>query len=180
MLLAILGLALAGPTPLPSMTAEEEATLAAGGIVTHSANPDDIVAYIDVAASTDDTLDAILDLPARAGDIDGLESVTLYLDEPTRKGAHYEMSILGMSAELYVIYTIQRSEGFTAYDLDPTKESSLSSSKGSYQVYEVGDKTRIRYVVDTTGGNAPTWIKKALLGGSMPEQLEGMRARAEK
>ncbi|MCP4918822.1 MAG: hypothetical protein GY913_18105 [Proteobacteria bacterium] len=180
MLIALIGLALAGPSPLPTFSAEEEATLSSGGIVTHSKNADDIVAYIEVAASTEDTFAAILDLPARAGDIDGLEAVTLYVDEPAKKAAHYEMTILGMSGELYVIYTIDAAEGFTAYDLDPTKASTLSSSKGSYQVYGVGDKTRIRYVVDTTGGSAPTWLKKALLGGSMPEQLEGMRTRAEK
>ena len=180
MLLAFLGLALAGPSPMPTLTAAEEATLKAGGIVTHSENPDDITAYIDVSASADDTFAAILDLPARAGDIDGLETVTLYVDEPAEKRAHYVMKVMGLTGELYVVYTVEADEHFTAYDLDKAKESSLSSSKGSYQVYDLGDgRSRIMYVVDTRGGNAPTWIKKLLLGDSMPEQLQGMRTRAE-
>ena len=35
------------------------------------------------------------------------------------------------------------------------------------------------YTADISAGGTPMWIKKALVGGSMSEQLEGQRRRAE-
>jgi len=175
----LLSLAFAGPVELPELTEAEVKTLEARGIVVRDESSTAIVAFIDVAAPPEDVLAAVLDLPARAGDVDSLDQVTLYVEEPEKIGAKYEVSMLGLGAEFHVLYSIDRSQHYAEYTLDVAYENDIGASDGAYQVYANGTGSRMMYTADVSAGSTPTWIKKALITGSLGEQLEGMRGRAE-
>ena len=177
---SLLALAHAAPVPLPELTTAEVASLEKGQVVVRDTSDTAVVAFIDIAAPPETVLKAVLDLPARADDIDSLDKVTVYRDEPEVIGAKYEASVVGFSAEFHVLYSIDWGEHYTEYTIDASKENDLTASDGAYQVYENGEGSRMMYTADISGGNMPVWIKRTLVSGSMNEQLEGMRKRAER
>jgi hypothetical protein len=180
MVLALLSLALAAPAPLAEAGAEEESVLAQGLVAVRFTDEGSIIAWVDVAATPEATLDAVLDIPARAGDIDSLERVELYKETTeTAIYAKYFTSLLGIEAVFHIEYTVDRDEGYAEYKLDHAQDNDLGDSWGSYQVYEHGSGTRMVYRSTVEGGAAARMVKKAVLSDSLPEQMLGMKRRAE-
>ena len=180
MLLAWIAVALAGPVPMVEASTAEESLLTAGQVAVRFEDDGSIIAIVDVSASPEATLDAVLDLPARAGDIESLEKVELY--KPTTQTslhAKYFTSLMGLEAIFHIEYSIDRGEGYTEYRLDKSQDNDLNDSHGSYQVYEHGSGTRLVYRSTVDGGAAARMVKKAVLSDSLPEQLLGMKRRAE-
>jgi hypothetical protein len=180
MVLALLTLALAAPAPMAEANAEEEAILAQGLVAVRFTDEGSIIAWVDVAATPELTLDAVLDIPARAGDIESLEKVELYKETTeTAIYAKYFTSLVGFDAVFHIEYAIDRSEGYAEYKLDHSQDNDLGDSWGSYQVYEHGAGTRMVYRSTVDGGVAARMVKKAVLSDSLPEQMLGMKRRAE-
>ncbi len=180
MVLALLCSVFAAPAPLAEASVEEEALLAQGQVAVRFTEEGSIIAWVDVAASPEDTLEAVLDIPARAADIASLEKVELYKETTeTAIYAKYFTSLLGLDAVFHIEYAVDRSEGYAEYKLDHTQDNDLGDSWGSYQVYEHGSGTRMVYRSTVEGGAAARMVKKAVLSDSLPEQMLGMKRRAE-
>jgi hypothetical protein len=178
-------LAAAPPGPI-ALTADEVATLAAHKIVVRSDLPAGgtsagAMGVLDVAAPVDRTIDAILDLEARVGEISGLKSAQVYERTPTTLGVRWELKVITTTVVFHVKYAIDRSAGWLPYTLDASKTpNDLVSIDGSYQVYAVPTGTRIVFRSSSDSGrNIPDWVKRWLAVEALTQQLDGIRRRAE-
>ena len=172
------------PQAAPKLTPEESALLDAREVVVRSTTAEDgsesLLAVIDVDASPKATMAAVLDVVARKDEVSALTGVSLYIDTPTQLGAAYDYSLAGLTGTFHILYDIDAAHGFAHYTLDSSKENGIESAAGSYQVFPRGQGTRLVYRVEIEGGGwTPTWVKKALMARNLPEQVKGMRARAE-
>ena len=168
----------------PKLTPAERETVDAREVVVRLTEESDgsqnLVAVIDVDAPAGTTLDAVLDVEARADEVSALDTVTLYLDTPSQMGADYAFDLPGYDGHFFILYDVDRARGFAYYAMDTSKDNDIESAAGSYQVFPRGQGTRLVYRVSIeNGGMAPMWVKKALITRNLPEQLKGMRSRAE-
>lgn len=172
------------PPPPLALTAEEEAELAAGEIVIRmdrgSETGGGAIGVVDVEATPEAALAALMDLGARVGEVGGLKAVETYLDEPGRLGVRWELKVLTFPVVFHNLYTIDQSRGWVRYSLDPSRENGLAAVEGSYQVYPVPGGARIVYHSETDSGRpVPQWVKRWLATGALKEQLRGVERRAE-
>src|SRR5688500_11907726 len=87
------------PGPI-ELTEAEQAEVAAKRIVVRLDAGDTgggAVGVVDVAAPVPATWNALLDLPARVGEISGLRAVEYTVREPRRIGARWELKVLTSS-----------------------------------------------------------------------------------
>lgn len=174
-----------GSAPAPvSVTAEEAARLAAREVVVRPAggNAGQTLAIADCRATPAEIIDAVLDVEPRQREVSALTGVDVYLRQPDAVGAKFTVTVLGSDTVFHVLYDVDRDGGYTRYHLDPTKPNDLAQSDGSYQAYGLGgDVTRLvfRTTVDN-GGWVPGWVKEKLTAGPLVDQVNGIRARAEK
>ncbi len=183
MLGLLTALADAGPGPAPApltLDADERAALAAGDVVVRFPDSGETVGVIDVAASPDQVVDAVLDLGARVDEVGLLRSLEVYRDEGDVRGGRYVGGLFGIEAAIHVLYECDRAQGWCVFSLDEAYESSVDSAEGSYQAYAVGDGTRL--VFRTTAGQGlpvPDFLRHKVQAGSVGEQLRGIARRAE-
>jgi len=181
LLLAVLGAALALP-PVPAeleISPEEATSLAAGEVVVRY-RQDGSTSVVDVAATPAAAMAAVMDLPPRIDDIGALKSAEVYLDEPGRMGARWELGITVYSVVFHTRYDYDLARGWCVYDLDPDKKNGIDHAKGSYQVYASGSGSRIVYRAEAAvEGGGPEWLRKRLAYGSAQELLLGIKRRAE-
>ncbi len=184
-LLGVLQLAdISSPQAAPRLTTEEKTLLKDREVVVRTSEREDggenLLAVIDVDGAPGATLDAVLDVEARASEVSVLQAVSLYEDTSTLIGATYDYALAGLSGSFHVLYDIDRPRGFTWYRLDTSKTSDIDTPEGSYQVYPRGAMSRLVYRVEIKGsGWTPAWVHKALVARNLPEQLKGIRDRAE-
>lgn len=174
-------LALAAPPAPPNLTAEEQALLGQGEVVVRrgsgAASP--TVVVVDVAADPDTAFAAVMDFKARTRDVSSLKEVEVYLDEPTRKGVRWVMSLAGIAVEFSTLYEVDTAGRWCTYALDPSKSSSLKSSGGSYQVVASGTGSRIVYHAAVSADGDDGWVRRQLQEKGTRALLGGMKARAE-
>ena len=121
-----------------------------------------------------------MNLPPRQGEVGGLRSLDLYLDEPGRQGARWEGGIAVIDATFNILYDYDLDLGWCVYSLDTTKDNDISHAEGSYQVYAREGGSRLVYrSVAATGGLTPNWVRRKLAFSSARDMLQGMRTRAE-
>jgi len=185
LLVALQASDVSSPQTAPRLTPEERTLLKDGEVVVRSSKRDgggeNLVAVIDVDAPPEATLDAVLDVEARADEVSVLHAVSLYKDTASLMGATYDYAIAGMSGSFHILYDIDRARGFACYYLDSSQENDIDTPSGSYQVYPRGEVSRMVYRVEIQGdGWTPAWVHKALVARNLPEQLKGIRARAER
>ncbi len=188
-LMSTLGLALltshaavAGPPAPVSLSTAEEAVLAKGEVAIRYAPPpgDGTLAVVDVAATPEATMDAVLDLQARVSDIGALKKVDIYEQNASRIGATWELGIAVYTITFSIAYDVDRTAGWCSYTLDGSKENDIGFSEGSYQVYPQGSGTRLVYrAAADADQKGPEWIRKKLAYDSASEMLGGMKRRAE-
>lgn len=181
MWLLLLSLAFAAPKP-PTVSATEETQLTSREVVVRTHMDGDtqvVLAMMDVDATPEATFAAIMDLNARVDEVSSMESVEIYEDTPSKVGAKYVLKLPGFSATFHVIYKIDAAQHFAAYAGDPTKENDVNGGAGSYHVVPLEDGTSRVYYRVRVADDGPSWLKSALIQRNLPEQLEGIRARAE-
>lgn len=171
------------PSPV-TLTADEEATLAEGEVVVRLVDAPEgatMVSVIDVDAPPATVLDAVLDVEARVAEIGSLKEIAVYEREsPDRMGVRYTLGVMGRRVVFHTEYQIVRSDHWTAYALDQSRENDIEASHGSYRAFSRGEGSRLVYRSFTEAGmSVPNWLKRWLVGGSLKEQLQGIRARAE-
>jgi hypothetical protein len=163
---------------------EEAALLAAREIVVRSVASEGgtaIVAIVDVAAPPLDVLDAVLDVEARVDEVGPISKCEVYVREPERLGARFEVTVLGSVTAFHVLYTIDRDGLRTTYDLDRTRPNDLDQASGAYEVFARGSGSRLVYTSGVEAqGYVPQWLKSRVTSGPLVEQLGGIRARAER
>ncbi len=138
------------------------------------------MAIVDVKATPDAAMAAVLDLRVRVNEIGGLKSVEVYEESEGALGAKWTMGVAVFSAVFHIRYEYDKSAGWCTYDLDPRYPNELNKSRGSYHVYAVPTGSRIVYRSSSAIDGAPDWIKKRLAQSSAREMLTGMKTRAER
>jgi hypothetical protein len=181
--LALTGLQLAAalsppPAAIP-LSAEEEAALLAGEVITRDDATWPTLGFAYVKAPPEVVIDQVVNLQARVEEVGPIESLELYIDEPGRKGARWNLGMLGLTTSFHVIYEFDRELGWCTFNLDVTKENGLTATAGSYQAYAWQDGSLMVYRTAATGPDAPGWLRKTLEERSLVEQMGGIRARAE-
>jgi hypothetical protein len=171
------------PPAAIQVSAEEASRLAAREVVVRpsSAGGGQTVAIADCRATPAEVIAAVVDVEARRGEVGAITDVQVYDRQPDTVGARFTITVVGSDTVFHVRYDVDAAGGYTKYHLDPTKPNDLTQSDGSYQAYVLGDVTRLvfRTTVDN-GGWVPGWVKEKLTAGPLVDQINGIRARAEK
>ena len=169
------------PPAAPELSAAETTALAERKpIVRTSADGQTVLAAIDMVASPTDVIAAVLDVGARKDEVGSIEQVTIYAQTPSQMKVKYDISLMGFDAAMNLIYDIDSTENFVKYSTDTSVENDIEGSSGSYHAVSLPNgATRLYYRVNVPDEGA-AWLKKALLEKNLPEQIQGIRARAEK
>ncbi|MEZ4322055.1 MAG: SRPBCC family protein [Myxococcota bacterium] len=171
------------PEPLV-LTDDESAQIAKGKVpvrFTDGGTSGGVVGFVDIAASEDAVWNAVMDVRARVGEISGLKEANVTLDTPTKKGVQWVLSVFGSKVQFHIDYDLDPSHRWCRYRLDTSKENDLVDVQGAYQIYRVGEKTRLVYRSETESGRSvPGFVKRWLASDSLTEQLVGIKARAER
>jgi len=170
------------PVPGPIVLSTEEAAVVTMGnvMVRYGGDARQTVAVVDIAATPDTVMAAVMDLPARVRDIDALTAVDIYSTSGAQVKAKWTMSFAMIDVNFHIAYDCAMSAGWCVYTLDDSRENDPESSNGSYQAYVHGEGTRLVYRTDSLAAGAPEWVRKKLAGSAAKEMLGGMKARAEK
>lgn len=82
--------------------------------------------------------------------------------------------------QFHIAYDLDPAKRWCRYRLDTTRENDVVDVQGAYQIYRVGERSRLVYRSETDSGRrVPGFIKRWLASDSLTEQMEGIRARAE-
>ena len=139
-----------------------------------------VIGIVDIAASEDEVWKAVMDVKARVGEISGLREVNLYEDTSEKLGVQWVLSVFGTGVTFHIRYDLDGSKRWCRYRLDTSRENDLVDVQGAYQIYRVGEKTRLVYRSETESGRrVPGFVKRWLASDSLTSQLEGIKARAE-
>ena len=171
------------PPPPPALvpTADEAAQLAAREVIVRYPGPGKpTTAAIDIAAPTAAVMRAVLDLPPRKDEIGGVKSLEVYEQSPGHMSARWEVGLAFISAVFHIDYSFDIEQGWCVYGLDTTRENTIVSTEGSYQVYATAGGSRMIYRSLSVGSaGTPDWVRKKLAFSSARELLSGIRSRAE-
>ena len=169
------------PPPSPiSLSASESAAVAVGEVaVRYGGDARQTVAVVDIKATPDAVMKAVMDLPARVRDIGSLSAVDVYERSGAQVKAKWTMSVAMVKVEFHIAYDCELQRGWCVYSLDDSRDNDIESSNGSYQAYAHGEGTRLVYRTDSLAAGAPEWVRKRLADSSAKEMLRGMKARAE-
>lgn len=138
------------------------------------------VAIVDIHASPDATIAAVLDVKARVDEVSSIQQVDYYREESDHLGVNFALSVMGVAVNFSTMYVIDHGAHLAEYALDPTKENDVVKAEGFYQAYVHGDHTRLIYAgTSDSGRRVPAWIKRWMTTGAMNDQLAGIRTRAE-
>jgi hypothetical protein len=170
------------PPPAPLTIAAAELTeLGEREVVVRYPGPGkETTAIIDIAAPVAAVMTAVLDLPPRESEIGGIKSLDVYEQSPGQMSARWEVGLAFISAVFHIDYRFDVAQGWCVYALDTTKENTIESTQGSYQVYATDGGSRMIYRSLSVGSSGtPDWIRKKLAYSSARELLSGIRSRAE-
>jgi hypothetical protein len=172
------------PPPPLALTEAEEAALAARKVVSRVAEEDqggEVTGIIDVAAPLKASWDAIHDFVARKLEIKALHDVSVYTPAGVSPvGVRWHLRILGSDVIFHLLYRMDPAQSWTRYALDTSQSNDVVAVEGAYQVLSRPGGSRIIYRSFTDSGRRiPAFIRNWLAVGSLEEQLEGMRRRAE-
>ncbi len=176
----LLGVSATPPAPV-AVSTEESALLQSGGVVVrYGGDRAQTVAMVDVRATPERVMAAVMDLPARVQDIGALSGVETYNAVGDDISAKWTMNISMVSVVFHIQYDCEMAKYYCLYTLDSTKPNDIESSNGSYQAYAIESGSRLVYRTDSMAAGAPEWLRKRLASSSATEMLLGMKARAEK
>ncbi len=169
------------PAPI-ALTDSEQSAVSRGKIVIRNEDTPTggmVTGVADIDATPAAVWAALFDFEARVSELGALEAVSTYREgEPL--GVRWELKVFGTSVIFHNLYHRDEAAGWSRYSLDAEKKNDLVSVEGAYQVYTVGDKTRLVYRSMTDSGRSiPSFIKNWLGSRSLNAQLDGIRNRAQ-
>ena len=185
LILSLAGASVPNTPPAPlEITADETAQLAKGKVPVRFDEAETgggVVGIIDIQADTKTVWKHIFDMKPRVDEISGLREANIYEQTDTRMGVQWVLSVVGTRIQFHVLYDLDPEKGWCRYRLDTSKENDLVDVQGAYQIYTVGDATRLIYRSHTDSGRrVPGFIKRWLASDSLTEQLRGIEKRSEK
>ena len=140
-----------------------------------------LTSAIDSTASADALFAATLDLKARVGEVEGVESIELYDVSSAGFGATWSMAITLYRASFHILYKVDRAGRSAAFTIDPSKENDIVLSEGRLWVEALpGGGSRLNLSGHSeSGGWAPGLLVRRMSEKNAAQTLEGSRARAE-
>ena len=162
------------------LTEAENTALQANEMVIRESAVGSVIGIVHIKAPPRVVLEEVVNLQARVEEVSLIDDIELYIDENDQKGVRWEVSMVGIDVQFHVLYQIDWENGWCSFDLDPTKENSISASSGSYKTEPIANGTRLYYRSHASSSNAaPSWVRKTLTQHSMKQQINGIKARAE-
>ena len=188
MIALLTALALAAPTPM-APTEAEWAKIQKGDVAVRSApelDPPGAYGWIEVKAKHE-TVWRVLNDPKEAAAASGaVESVDVYVDEPTatgRKiGLHYVLNVAFTEVSYHVLRDFRPSENWMVWTLDPDKKSDLVVTSGHYVLAEGRTPGTLLLSYKTqvdSGRSMPKWIQQMLTGRALKGYLGHVKTIAE-
>ena len=172
------------PPPPLDVTASEASRLEARKVVVRTESTDSVgsaIGVIDIHADEHRVWASLLDFEARVPEIRPLKGVSIYDSTDSTRGVQWDLAVFGASVTFHCLYHLHPEKMWVRYALDASRPNDLVSVEGAYQIYSVGDSTRLIYRSATDSGRkVPEFIRNWLAVGSLSEQLEGVRDRAER
>jgi len=138
------------------------------------------LAIMDMRAAPAVVMREVMNLAPRQEELSGIQSLQIYEASPGHTAARWEVGIAMFSAVFHIQYDCDMAGGWCVYALDESEDNTIESSRGSYQVYPLGEGSRMVYrSVSVGSASTPEWLSKKLATGSARDMLSGIRARAE-
>jgi len=177
---ALLFLTGMAPAPAPlTLTADESKQLMTGEIVVRDGGEGPVIGIAYVAAPPPTVLEEVINLQARVSEVGLIDSLEVYLQEPGRTGAQWNVGAMGFDASFHVLYEHDRDAGWCTFAADGSRENDITTDAGSYQTYAHEAGSLMVYRAGAGSEEAPGWLKEILQTRSLREQMSGIRARAE-
>jgi ribosome-associated toxin RatA of RatAB toxin-antitoxin module len=178
--------AYSGPPPLITLSADERARLAAGGVVKRQLNYGDGgrgVAVQDIHAPPDVIWGRILDFPAYPRMVDNVQECEIYSRSGHEIKARFVIGALMMSIEYYIDHEVHVDEGWLTWTLDYGRESELDDSVGFWRVEPLPDRpgyTRLFYSVEVKpSGWVPGPIEDYLTDSGLTKATAWVKRESE-
>jgi len=174
-------MALPPPPPPISVSAAEQAQLDRREVVVRYGGPgQETLAVMDMQATPAVVMREVMNLAPRREELSGIQSLQIYESTPGHTAARWEVGIAMFSAVFHIQYDCDMAGGWCVYALDESRDNTIESSRGSYQVYPLSEGTRMVYrSVSVGSASTPEWLSRKLAYGSARDMLSGIRARAE-
>ena len=140
----------------------------------------DSTAIIDISATPEKVMAAVVDLPSQVPDVTTLRDVDMYTSDSGRLGARWQTGALGQTMTFHVLYDVDRSANSCHFALDPGRDNEMVSMQGSYEIFPTPEGSRLVYHnVSDPGREAPGWLRRMLEQNVLVQQLVSIRRRAE-
>jgi hypothetical protein len=153
----------------------------AGDVVVFQSDQEGIVltAAVYVHASPEAVMEAVMDLPPRVEEIDGLVDVELYTIGGN-PAARWKLDAVIKTVFFHVIYECDIEKQFCSFGLDPSRMSDIPQADGAYRVIVDGAGCWLEYHSYTQPHVLiPPPIRRSRRQATTIQMLEGMKARAE-
>ena len=138
-----------------------------------------LTAAVYVQAGADAIMKAIMDLPPRVTEIDGLVGLTVYKVGP-HTAAHWQLDAKIKTVDYYVIYECNWSQHYCVFGLDPSKQNEIEQADGAYRVIKEEDGSWLEYHSQTQPHPLmPAQIRKVRREQTTQQMLMGIKQRAE-
>lgn len=138
-----------------------------------------LTAAVYVHAEADAIMKAIMDLPPRVAEIDGLVGLNVYEVGP-HTAAHWQLDAKIKTVDYYVIYECDGSQHYCVFGLDPSKQSEIEQADGAYRVIVEGNGAWLEYHSQTQPHPLmPAQVRKVRREQTTQQMLMGIKLRAE-
>lgn len=179
-----------GAPPMPELSADELAKLAAGEAVkkqVQTASGKDAagrgVAVQDIHAEPAVVWSRIMDFDRYPTMVDNVKSTSVY----ERAGEHVKVAfVIGapmVSIEYYIDHVVRQDQGWMTWRLDYARHSDFDDTVGFWRVEALADKpgwTRVVYSVDLkAGGWVPAPIENAFASAGLTKATSWVKREAE-
>jgi ribosome-associated toxin RatA of RatAB toxin-antitoxin module len=178
--------AYAGAPPVITLTADEQARLAAGGVVKRQINYGDGgrgVAVQDIQAPPEIIWGRILDFPAYPRMVDNVQECEIYSRSGHELKARFVIGALMMSIEYFIDHEVHQDEGWLTWTLDDSRESELDGSVGFWRVEPLAERpgyTRLYYSVEVKpSGWVPGPIEDMLTDAGLTKATAWVKRESE-
>lgn len=165
----------------PDLTSSELEEVTKGEVVVRfSEDATQAVGAVDITASRDRVMKALLDFDYRVKHASILKSAEVYASEDRSLSVKFEAGILGFTGTWHAVYQWDEGNTRCSYRLDPTRENSLESISGDFVLTPIEGGTRVIHHSDGKPGSMyPTWLIRRASRTSTERLLKSVRDRAQ-
>lgn len=191
LLILLPSLALAARPTLPTLTEKEDARLADGKLVLHTAIATEgegsgtITGVIDIDATPEQVWKILLNFESIPESSAAVKEAVRYRDEPAGAGRAIDMAYMLKVAWVEIRYHVHHDyfagDQYLVWALDPNKSNDIVATTGSFSTWP-GSQGRTRFLYRTainTGRNIPKWVEEDLSESSLKSYIKYVKKKAE-